>query len=168
MPSNSIKAAPFSSAFIGDSASSIALEVISDLRTNGAVISETLPTVFLPSLGRDIQSGNHTVSVTLTFLGDSDLTTKLARGIPISGDPDDPPGTSLYSLLLLYPDTTEKSSYYFPSMRVDKNFSANYSKGVVTSVAVTFTGEARSVSTNIFYKDTPAALDTIMGSKSPI
>lgn len=168
MPSNSIKAGPFSAAFIGDSTSSSVLTVIPDIRTNGIVVAETLPTIFLPSLGRDIQSGNHVVSVTLTFYGDSDLVTKLSRGIPLTGSVSDPPGCSLYSLLLVYPSATAKSSYYFPTLRTDKNFSVGYNKTNPTSMSVTLTGEARLVTSNLIYKDTPVALGTIMGSKSPL
>ena len=121
MPSISLTAQVFSSIFIGNSSSSSPLTVITELRTNGARISEELPTSYVVSEGQEIQSGNHTYSVRLEFLADSGIVTRISRGLSISGNINDPISTTQYSLLLLSPNPLKENSYYFPKVRVEKS-----------------------------------------------
>ncbi len=168
MPSINPIIQPFSAIYIGDYTSSSALTRISDLRTQGAVIEDSVPMQFIPSLGRRCQAGNHLVTVTLIFYPDSDLLTRIKKGISVSGDETGDMGKTQYSLFLLSPDLTDKHSYYLPRVDTDRVYRINYQKDSAATVAVEFVAEDRSVQTDIIYKNTASVLDGIMGSKSPI
>lgn len=168
MPSNIITAQVFSSIYIGNYSSSSPLTLITELRTNGAEISEDLPTTYVTSEDQEIQSGNHIYTVKLEFIADTGIITRITRGLSISGNINDPISTTQYSLLLLSPDSTKENSYYLPKVRVEKVRKLSYTKRAVTTQVVTFLSEHRLVTTNLMYQGTHSYLDGIMGSKSPL
>lgn len=168
MPSIQPVIQPFAAIYIGDYSASAVLTRIDDLRTNGAVVEDSLPTSFVSSLGRRVQSGNHLVTVTLIFYPDSELVTRIKKGISVSGDETGDFAFGQYSLFLRSPDDTDTHSYYLPRVDTDRVYRVNYQKDTATTVAVDFIAEARSVSDNIIYKDTVSSLDSTMGSKSPV
>lgn len=155
------------SLYIGDSIDTSPLALLGVIGTGPINITETLPEQFVPGLSITIQAGLHEIQATGTFLGDSDTLLKLSRGISLSDSVDSAPEFTTYSLLLVYPDDTANSSWYFPKVRVVHTTPINYSKTEATVLPLTFIWQERDRYIPIFYKNTIDNLIPIMGSKSP-
>jgi hypothetical protein len=168
MPSIPLSVFAFSAIYIGDYDSSAVLTFVPEMRTNGARLLEVSPSTFEQSQGNNVTSGNHVYTVELSFVSDDTLTENIARGLSVnSTNPNGPPGNNQYSLLLLAPDPTLSSNYYFPKIWTLRTIENIYSKTAPTVTNVTFSTEDRNPNTILYYQDTVANLIPIMGSKSP-
>ena len=164
---------PPAAVYMGTYGASAVLTKITDCRTNGTVVTETFPQSFVQSLnsgaGSNIQSGNHSLEVTLEFYSDSLMTARLTRGLPIDWPYiNTPPGVGQYAVLLVGPDPEGISNFYFPLLRSTNIRALPYKKTVGTTTAVTLNVETRNPITTLFYQDTLANLAVIMGSISPV
>jgi hypothetical protein len=169
MPSINFPLFAFAACFIGNYGASSVMSPVTELRTNGAILAEAMPTQYEEVLGKDIQAGNHTFTVELEFLSDDPLTAKLARGLPIDATYiNTAPAQSLYTLLLVSPDSGQPTSYFFPKLRTLKTRDLRYTKNTPTVTKITFVGEARNPNVTLFYQDTVANLVTTMGGISPV
>lgn len=155
------------SIYCGDYTDTSPLTLLGAIGTGPINITESLPEQFVPGLDVTIQTGLHEIQATATFYGDSDTLLKLSRGISLSDSADSAPEFTTYSLLLVYPDDTANSSWYFPQVRVVHNTPLNYSKDAATVLPLNFIWQDRDRYNTIFYKDTIDNLIPIMGSKSP-
>lgn len=168
MPSISLPVFAFGSAYIGNYGASAVLTQLTDLRTQGAALTESMPTQFEQVLGKDVQSGNHIFTVQLDFYSDSLMTANLTRGQSISNTSYySAPATNTYALLLVPPDSTVSSAYYFPKLRTLKVRDVAYRKNAPVGTQITFIAEDRDPNVTLFYQDTVANLISIMGSCSP-
>lgn len=158
----------FAACYAGDTGVSTVLSKINNLRTDGAVIKDELPTVYLPVLNTSIQNGLHRVSVSITFYNPDDTLVKLSRGIALTGLADDPIDQKKYVLLLLHRDPNIKQSYLFPDIRTEKIMEIPYLKTAGSAIKIDFIAEHRDVTVDLIYKDTHAVLKSILGSRSPI
>jgi hypothetical protein len=160
---------PFAAAYIGMATSSSVLQVIPELRTNGALISDVTPADFIYASRNYQQSGNHVVSVTLSFYSDDILTFNLTRGLNISNTSSTTPVNNLqYSLFLLAPANYPNGNYYFPVLSTARKRDVEYSKGKPTVTQITFSNEDRDVNVILSYQDTLAVVESAMGSKYPL
>lgn len=161
-------AGSFSAVFLGDTGVGTVLTKLKPLRTGGCSVDEEVNREWVDSVGNQVQSGRHTIQTTLTFYDDGDMITKIARGIPLTGNATDPPGDAQYVLFLVNSNPLTPNSYLLPSCQTITRFVANYDKGNPTQVAITFTDQDRDRTANIEYKNTQAALKAILGGRSPI
>jgi hypothetical protein len=167
MSSNGLKAGPFSDIYIGVYGASAVLTKIQDVTTDEFVIEPYFETEYLVVEDNDVQSGFHGSKFTITFYGDSTEITNLGKGQTPYASKNAVPSTYQYSLLLVYPDAAAESSYYFPKIRTVKTYRVNYGKKAGTATVISFIATARSAATLSEYKDTQAALATIMSTRSP-
>lgn len=169
MPSTSILVSAPDAIYIGDFGVSTVLTRITDLRTSGVRINEDFPTETIPALSyADLQSGLWRIEIVITFLGDGDFPTRLSRGLTISQDVNAGPGTSQYALLIVAPDDTITSSYYFPRVRTIKSRNIPYTKSAPTITEVTFLAEDRNPTVSLMYKNTPTGLASALGVRNPL
>lgn len=169
MPTTNIKVGPFTALYIGDYGASSVLQQIPDLTTGTQTITEDVPEEFFVAVDNSLQVGRHRAEVTLTFYGDSDLLVKVARGLSVDAtNKDDPSTFTQYVLLAISGEDEDKSSFLFPKCRTTKRLSLNYSKTEVTSISITFIAEDRDRFNDILYINTPDALASILGARSPI
>ena len=168
MPKITLPQFAFSQAYIGNSGGGVPLTLMTDLRTNGATISEKQDRTWEYVLGNDIQSGNCQFTITLDFYSDGLQTALLCRGLAVGGGTINAPlNNSLYSLLLVAANQYAQSSYFFPKLRTLRSRELSYKKNAVTTTRITFIAEDRSPNTTLFYQDTVANLISVMGSQSP-
>lgn len=163
-----LKIGPFAAFYVGDYGSSDVLTRIVAINTGPINITESLPEQFLPGLQKTIQTGLHEVQGTLNFYGDDDNIIRLSRGIKLTDPVDGAPEFNTYSLLLLYPDESANSSYFFPQVRFVHNTALNFEKTRATEINLNFLWQDRNRYNNIFYKGNYDDLAAIMGSNSPI
>ena len=164
---------PPAAVYIGTYGASAVLTRITDLRTSGTTVTETFPQTFVQSLnsgaGDNIQSGNHSIELTLEFYSDSLMTARLTRGLPIDWPYiNSPPGVGQYAVLLVAPDPESISNFYFPLLRSTNVRPLGYKKTAATTTPVTLAVETRNPITTLFYQDTLANLVSVMGSISPV
>ena len=156
----------FQGVFIGNAGASAVLTQMAEVRTNGAALTETMPTDYRQVLNNRIQSDNHSFNVVLSFYSDDPLTAKVSRGQSITAPYiNTAPGNQQYALLLVDPEGTD--SFYFPSLSTIKTRGLNYDKNKPTVTEITFRCENRNPNVTLFYQDTISSLITIMGSQSP-
>ena len=167
MPTNKVPIGAFAGVYVGITGQASALTYISADRTNGCSVSESLPTEYVISIDAPVQSGDHTVTITLEFLSTDDQVTCLARGLPLGYDVDAGPGQTQYALMLAYPGNTS-DNYYFAKVRTEKTYNRQYGKTRATSTVVVFVAEAREIPIKLLVKGTLAKLQTAMGAQYPL
>lgn len=160
----------FGAVYIGNSTDNSVLVPIVDLRTNGAQITSGVPTIYVPSIGNYVQTGNQIAKVTLTFLSKSQMMQRLVRGLPVGATLSSSPlfNNQTYSLLLVGPDDGTETTYYWPKLSVEKNWDKDHSKDKALSTQITLDIEDPLVTTRLQYFDTFQNIKTIMGARSPI
>lgn len=166
MPLQTVQIGPFSALYVGLTGQASALTQVNSVRTNGADLSENLPSEYQVSIDAPIQVGNHTASVTLEFLGTADETTCLVKGLPLGSDVNSYMAQSQYALLLV--TGAGSDNYYFPKVRTERTYRRSYNKRAATTTAIVFTAEKRDVTTPIIYKGTLTYLQGIMSSQYPL
>lgn len=164
MPTPSVLVAPFEGAYIGNYGSLSKMTQIHAIRTEGAKIEEAWPTEYNTATKTAEGVGNHIIKVTLTFLYDDDMATRLSRGLSITASINDHPSNQEYLLFLVHPNYTGKHSYWFPKIRTVQSYEKNYEKGRPTQLAVEFIAEDRDPDVVLHLKDTVAALQAVIGA----
>ena len=160
---------PFAAAYIGVAGQSAPLIQLNSVRTEGAEVSENLATEFLISIDGPVQSGNHIVSLTMTFIGTDDEVIKLVRGLsPAASSINAPVGQTQYAVFVAGADSAGKENYYFPQVRTEKSYKTVRSKKATTNTTVVFIGEKRSVLSQLMVKGTLAECASTMGSQNPL
>lgn len=158
----------FAGVYIGDYGVSVPMTSVRALRTRGARISSGYPTTYIPALGKYIRSGNLLTTCTLAFYSDDDTICRVAMGLSVTApDINTEPGDQQYSLLLVAPDKTQASSWYFPLMQTKRVVELNYEKQNLTVLQITFAVEDREVVQH-FWKKKSDDLIPIMGAITPI
>ncbi len=137
-------------------------------RTNGAEISDSLPREFVQEVGGPLQAGFYNVSLNMTFLSDDATIYKIAKGISLSGNVNDPPGNQVYSVFVLNANPKLEKSYYFPAVATYKPLTTNYNKDKPTIMPITLIGTDRSSVTNLLDKGTFPYLLTTYGLSGKI
>ncbi len=139
-------------------------------RTQGIEISDSLPREFVQEIGTPLQSGLYSVVISMNFLSDDPTIWKIAKGISLSGDVNDPPGNQVYSVFVLNANPKLEKSYYFPTVATYKPLNTNYNKDKPTILSLTLIGTDRSSATNLLDKGTFPYLLTTYGlsGKVPI
>lgn len=168
MPKFSTPIGPFSGVYVGLTSQATALTQLSDVRTGGGTIDESLPTEYIVALDAPIQSGNHTVRLTLSFLGNSNEVIRLVRGLPPGSNINAPIAQTQYAVLVLGADPLGEDNYYLPKVRTEKTSNRAYSKTATTSTAVVFVAENRDVTQNIIYKGNLATIQAAMAGQYPL
>lgn len=160
---------PFAAVYIGDASSGSVLVPIQTTRTQGATLNESVPGQFLDVAGCEVQADRHKVEITLNFLGDDPLVTKVARGMSTTASAEDgTPDFTKYTLLCVFPDEDANHSYLFPSVYTHRTFNQTYSKSQASVLSITFACENRDRTTALFYKGNLAYIITkIAGGRSP-
>lgn len=157
----------FTACYVGLYGQTTPLSQLVSVRTEGAEVGEDLPTDFVLSLDSPVQSGNHIVRVTLSFLSTSKELTALVRGLlPGASDINTPIGQTQYSLMLV--TGIGQDNYYFPQVRTEKTYKRTYSKKSPTVTSIVFIAEKRDVTVNIINKGTLAELSAIMTTAYPL
>jgi hypothetical protein len=138
-------------------------------RTNGIEVSDSLPREFTQESG-PLQAGFHSISLNVTFLSDDATIYKIAKGISLSGNVNDPPGNQVYSLFVLNANPKLEKSYYFPAVATYKPLTTNYNKDKPTIMPITLVGTDRNPAVNLLDKGTfPYLLTTYsLSGKVPI
>ena len=168
MPLISVPIGPIRAFYVGIYGDSSVLTRIFDIRTGGNELAETLPSDPLPVLNYgSIQADLHKVETTITFNSVSDTIIRMARGLALSADINDPMGQSEYAILMLCGNFSKKESYYLPRVITDKNNTINRSKTTATASAIRYYINDRDVTVDLHYQGTAAELKVIMGSRSP-
>ena len=166
MPKQTFQIGPFNAAYIGLTGQSTALTQLNSVRTNGAEQSENLPSEYVVSIDGPVQTGDHTVGLTLEFIGTADEVTCLVRGLPPGSDINNPIGQNQYALFVAVGEGED--NYYFPKVRTEKSYKRSYNKRSTTNTVVVFTGEKRSVTDPIMYKGSLVLMASAMGSQYPL
>lgn len=113
-----------------------------------------------------MQSANHTVDITLSFLSDSTLISSIVLGKPIAASTEYvAPGNQQYQLLLVDPQGND--SYFFPRLSAIKTKATEYSKSKPVTTEVVLRAEARNPNTILAYQAPVTTLIPIMSSVSP-
>ena len=161
-------AGPFSACYIGNFGATAVLTRISSQRTEGSIPEIQTPTEYVVSINEYCQSGNQTISFTLTFYTDTGLPFLLSRSLSVDGAINDVPDpTRKYVLLLINSDTT-KQSYLFNEIGTEISTAPNYNKDSPTKLAVKFNASNIDLSYDICKFGTPSALGALLGSRSPL
>lgn len=166
MPLQNTPIGPFAALYVGLTGQASALTQVNSIRTNGADLSEGLPSEYVVSIDGPIQVGNHVASVTLEFLGTADETTCLVKGLPLGSDINSYMAQSQYALLLVTGEGSD--NYYFPKVRTERTYRRSYNKRAATTTAIVFTAENRDVTTPIIYKGTLALMASAAGAQYPL
>lgn len=168
MPSQSFHVGPFTNIYIGISTASGVLTELTSVTTGETVMTYNIPQAYNFALNNMIQSGPHSISLTLRFLSDDPEVVKLAMGNFFSDNQDDPSAFLQYTLLLAHPDTEAESSILLPRCYTNKTVNLNWAKTNVTSIPLTFECLDRNRFNVLYYKDTLDNLSAILGSRSPL
>lgn len=166
MPKQSTPIGPFNAIYVGLTGQASALTQLTSVRTNGARQNENLPSEYVVSIDGPVQTGNHTVGLTLEFIGTADEVTCLVRGLPPGSDINNPIGQSQYAILAIAGEGSD--NYYFPKVRTEKSYERSYNKRSTTNTVVVFAGEKRDVATPIMYKGTLVLMASAAGSQYPL
>lgn len=127
--------------------------------TGGIVIEETLDRPYISSENTRVQSGFHQVTVSMAFLGEEDIIWKLVRDLDPIDDINNQPRTDVhYAMLLLYANSKEKKSFWFPDLQVDGPLTINYNKDRATILPIKFIAVNRDPSVLLMARDTYPAL----------
>lgn len=159
---------PFAALYVGLTGQASALTQINSTRTSGATVIEALPTEYVVAVDNSVQSGNHTVTIALSFLGAADETIRLARGLNLTEDINNGPAQNQYALFLADFDSTGNGSVYLPKVRTLKEVNTPKTKTSPTITQITFIAEAREILPKIIYRGTYATLQAQMGSQYPL
>lgn len=168
MAVKSLPAGPFIAAYVDISTNSAPLTLINSIATEPVEIQVFMNSEYKACIDNDRQTGLYTVKFDLNFYGHDDIPILLARRLSLSAGINDAISNNKYSLLLLHNNDTEKASYYFPTIRAVVDYTINYDKSNPTKVKISFIAENRDSSADLYFRNTYSALDTEMGSKSPI
>jgi hypothetical protein len=169
MPSQSIKIGPFSNIYVGNYDSNGTLTKVSSINFGDFQLEESTDEQYLAGYDRAIQSGLHTIKISMSFHGDDDALIKLSKGMDLDTvGKDSPPEFNNYSLFLSHPNEEEKSSIFIPKCRVEKRTALSYSKTNPTGISLSFIAQNRNRYVKLMYMDTVSNLAVIMGVRSPV
>jgi len=161
----SVPIGPFIATYVGLAGQATALSLLPDQRTGGSTLTDEMPSEYVVSQGNNVQTGNHVVTLNLTFISQSDDVKCLAKGIPPGQDPDGTPGQTLYALFL---QSGDGDNYYFPSIKTARSLTIPRTKSSPTTIPITFTVENRDASVQLYTSGSLAEVASAMGSQYPL
>lgn len=169
MPVSNITVAPISAIYVGDASGMDPLTQISVNTTTGQSMTYRIGEEFLDAVGNSVQNGRAELTIDVTFFGNDETVIKLANGLALDAtNAYDPSTFAKYTILLVHPDETKKSSILIPECYTLKRIGLNFNKDKVSVVPITFFTTNRNRFIQLFYLDTPGALATILDGRSPI
>lgn len=168
MPNQSVPIGPISGLYIGTSGQSTPLSELTSTRTAGGVFREAMPSEYVVSVNNMVQVGNHSVALTVSFLGKKDEVIRLMRGLAPGSDINNPMGQTKYALLATGPSPEVGGNYYFPSCYTERVVETQMTKNSTTVSSVTFRCENRDVTVPLHYEGTLVLMASAMGSQYPL
>lgn len=159
MAIDSLALSSFNAIYLGIAGATGTLIKFQGKKKSNVVISDVTPRVYVPSEAAFVQAGPHSVSVSITFIADSDLVWKVSRGIPLTGTVNDAPTMTRYCLFLMSNNKVQKKSFWFPNLGIESALNAPYD-GVVTEIPIKFVIQDRDLSTLLIAKGTYSDLKT--------
>lgn len=169
MPKTTTPIGPVSAAYIGLTTQATALTQLTSVMSGGAVFSENLPSNYVLSQNAPVQEGDHTISLSLNFLGKKDEITKLLRGLsPFSTNINAPIGQTLYAVMVFGPDPTSGGNYYLPRAWTEKITEVRMSKNSPTVTSVIFRAQNPDVTVSLHTEGTLTDMASASGGQYPI
>ena len=161
---------PWSNIYVGDYTDTNVLTEITDLTTGPSELYEGFEDQFFPGLGKQLQIGTFQSTVPFVFYDGNDINVhNLARGLSMANtNINTPPENTLYTLLLIGPNTDLQTSVLISPCRTKRDKKVSRAKTSASSVALLFTAENQSRYSGIITYGTPDELSTVLGIRSPL
>lgn len=167
MPGISITFGPFASLYIGPHGGVGVLQEIVAPRGNGSRVREWKEKEFKRVAGKAVPKSFMKLRAQLNFIGLDDDVLNLARGKALGTARNTNAADAKYSILLLHPFEDDITSVYIPECYSTAELDVPQEKSADSIMPITFEMEGRTGAYLCAF-DTHAALDTLLGARSPL